>query len=255
MLHANPVFDLGLVATAFGFGVRHGIDWDHIAALTDLAGAQHDKRRSMIAASFYAIGHAAVVFVLGFGAIVLARRLPAGVDTVMEHIVGVTLLILGVSLLWGLARQGRAFRMRSRFTLARDAVRAATRRHSRAHAHGHEHGHDHHAPAPGTQPRAAFAIGMVHGIGAETPTQILAFTAAAGAGTKTLGLLMLSAFIVGLIASNTAIALAATFGVVHASRNFALYAGVSIVTALFSVTTGALFALGQSARLPALLGG
>ena len=85
-----------LVATAFGFGFRHGIDWDHIAAITDITSSQESPRRSMFFATLYAAGHAVVVFGLGLAAIVLAANLPSSLDAVMERFVGVTLLILGV---------------------------------------------------------------------------------------------------------------------------------------------------------------
>src|SRR3954470_17440044 len=85
-------FSVGLVVTAFGFGFRHGIDWDHIAALTDITGSQDEGRKSMVLATMYALGHALVVFALGVAAIVAAERLPSSVDGVMERIVGTTLL-------------------------------------------------------------------------------------------------------------------------------------------------------------------
>src|SRR5436190_20572814 len=108
---------LGLVAAAFGFGFRHGIDWDHIAAITDITGAQATGRRSMFLATLYAVGHALVVFVLGVLAIAFSDDMPAWLDGVMEHVVGVTLLVLGVCVLAGVARHGRDFRMRSRWML------------------------------------------------------------------------------------------------------------------------------------------
>src|SRR6266513_3053839 len=88
-------FSVGLMLTAFGFGFRHGIDWDHIAALTDITGSQEEGRRSMVLATMYALGHALVVFALGVAAIVAAERLPSSVNGVMERVVGVTLLMLG----------------------------------------------------------------------------------------------------------------------------------------------------------------
>src|SRR6266699_3204534 len=89
-------FRIGLVVTAFGFGFRHGIDWDHIAALTDITGSQENGRRSMVLATMYALGHALVVFALGVAAIVLAERLPPSFDDAMQRVVGATLLMLGV---------------------------------------------------------------------------------------------------------------------------------------------------------------
>ena len=72
----NEALHVGLILTTFGFGFRHGIDWDHLAAIGDITGSQTESRRSMFLATLYAVGHAVVVFVLGFVAIVLAERLP-----------------------------------------------------------------------------------------------------------------------------------------------------------------------------------
>src|SRR3954463_6648014 len=101
--------EVGLVLTALGFGFRHGVDWDHIAALTDITGSQDDTHRSMLLATLYALGHALVVFLLGVAAIVVGEQLPDSVDAVMERVVGVTLVVLGVYVLVALVRHGRDF--------------------------------------------------------------------------------------------------------------------------------------------------
>ena len=119
----HNAFHVGLVLTAFGFGFRHGIDWDHIAALSDITSSQDEPRRSLWFATLYALGHALVVFLLGFAAIVLARRLPDGVDAVMERFVGATLVVLGCYVFYALARRGREFRMRSRWMLIFSGIR------------------------------------------------------------------------------------------------------------------------------------
>src|SRR5919206_2233750 len=93
---AERGFGLGLAASAFLFGFRHGIDWDHIAAITDITSSQEERRESIVFGTLYALGHALVVFLIGSAAIVLGENLPEGVDPVMQRIVGVTLVILGV---------------------------------------------------------------------------------------------------------------------------------------------------------------
>src|SRR5438445_13009360 len=112
-----------LAATAFGFGFRHGIDWDHIAAITDITSSQDTSRRSIFLATLYAAGHALVVLALGLAAIVLGERLPSGVDAIMERVVGATLLALGAYVFYALVRYGRDFRMRSRCVLLFSGVR------------------------------------------------------------------------------------------------------------------------------------
>jgi high-affinity nickel-transport protein len=289
-------FSIGLVITAFGFGFRHGIDWDHIAALTDITGSQDDSRRSMVLATMYALGHALVVFALGVAAIVAAERLPSSVDGVMERVVGATLVALGVYVIVSLIRNGRDFRMRSRWMLVFSGVRRAARwvrttRRSDVVVISHEHAHDPAEPHPeahrldamaGAAGRAlptehrhghhhiglvpddpfmnygkptAFGVGMIHGVGAETPTQVLLFLAAAGAGGPTEGLVLLCCFLVGLLTSNSLIAAAGTFGFLGASRNWPVYVGVSLVTAVFSLVIGTIFLSGSGTVLPAFFGG
>ena len=311
----GSAFHVGLTVTAFGFGFRHGIDWDHIAALTDITSSQQHPRRSMFFATMYALGHGLVVAALGFAAIVLAARVPSSIDATMERIVGATLIALGAYVFYALAKRRRDFRMRSRWMLVFAGVRRARRRlgerrgwdrpveivhehdhavsedhdHSRrrvpvqaehlavhfagvtgAHSSGltagsepvrtHRHVHRHRGRLPDDPfvdyaPRTAFGIGMLHGVGAETPTQLLIFLTAAGVGGKGAGLLLLACFLVGLLSSNTVVALAGTFGFLGAARNFKVYVAVSVVTATFSLVVGCVFLVGGATVLPALLGG
>jgi hypothetical protein len=295
---STEAFHIGLVLTAFGFGFRHGIDWDHIAALTDITSSQSNPKRSMRFATLYAVGHGLVVFTLGFFAIVFARQLPPSIDATMERVVGATLIVLGVYVVYSLIHDGRDFRMRSRWMLLFAGVRRCIRfvrnhdapalvevvhehDHSESSAHhfAHEHlaaeapgggdvavrvAHRHAHRHVGTLPpdpfvtygsRSAFGVGMLHGIGAETPTQLLIFLAVAGAGGKGAGVLLLLCFLVGLLSSNTLVALAGTFGFLGAANNFRLYAAVSVVTAAFSLCIGTLFVFGQGTVLPVLFGG
>src|SRR4029079_13663129 len=101
----------------------------------------------------------------------------------------------------------------------------------------------------------AFGVGVLHGIGAETPTQVLLFIAASRAGGTVAGIALLLCFIMGLVAANTVVALTAAFGPLSASRNFALLATVSVLTVAFSLVVGAMLVRGQSAMLPPMLGG
>lgn len=296
-------FHLGLLATAYGFGFRHGIDWDHLAALTDITSSQSTTRRSMLLATLYALGHSLVVFALGLAAILLSAQLPDSVDTVMERVVGATLIALGVYVIVALVRNGRDFRMRSRWMLVIAGLRRLRRPRvetvetdgtiatlviEHEHEHDDTHGHTHvHVPVhgghaddashhPGHGPhrhahrhvgrlpddpfmnysrRVAFFVGLLHGIGAETPTQVLIFLTAAGVGGKGAGVALLVAFLVGLLSSNTVVSIAGTYGFLGSTRNWTLYVTVSSVTAAVSLVIGSLFLFGHTSALPALFGG
>ena len=129
------------------------------------------------------------------------------------------------------------------------------------HGHHGRPGHHHHKhPEPDEgfmqyQRGTSFLVGMLHGVGAETPTQILIFTAAAGAGGRAAGVGVLVAFLVGLVGSNTMITLGSTFGFLQASRNFGVYATVAVLTGAFSLVLGVLFVLGEDSLLPAFFAG
>jgi sulfite exporter TauE/SafE len=294
LAEAGSAFGVGVLFSAFLFGFRHGIDWDHIAAITDITGTQDDRRSSMFFGTLYALGHALVVFVIGSLAILLGQRLPEGVDEVMGRIVGVTLVVLGIYVIVGVVRHGREFRMRSRWMLVFSGANRLYRRvrpnmhavhdhEAPVHVHGsgsgsvavaddipvsewhHGHhgrpGHHHHKHPEPDDPFAnygrgtAFTVGMVHGIGAETPTQLLIFLTAAGAGGKVVGEAVLLTFIIGLLASNTLITVGSAVGFLRASENWRLYLTVALLTATFSLVIGVLFITGEGSVLPALFGG
>jgi hypothetical protein len=96
---------------------------------------------------------------------------------------------------------------------------------------------------------------MIHGIGAETPTQILIFVAAAGSGGTAAGVAVLLAFIVGLILANSLITIGSALGFLSASQNFVVYATVGMVTAVLSLILGVIFLTGTERILPAFFGG
>jgi len=297
MVAAIEGFRWALLFTAFGLGARHGVDWDHIAAITDLASGSRGRRRSLRLASLYALGHAAVVIVVGSLAVIAGDYLPDTIDDVMGRVVGVTLVLLGGWVFYALSRDRRRFRMRSRWSLLAAVVRRRRAPvvgvividHDHAHAHHHGaaggHGHTHPRIAPvepkerhaavattthhghrhvhvGSLPdeprdaggRAAFGVGVLHGIGAETPTQVVLFAAAAGAAGALTGELLLVAFTLGLLAANTVVAVAVTTGFLQAERHFGVYAAIAVVSAAFSIVLGLSYLLGLDV-LPSLLTG
>ena len=276
-------FGFGLLVTAFWFGFRHGIDWDHIAAITDITSTVEERRRAIWYGTLYVLGHAAVVLMLGVLAILAGDRLPESVDEVMGRVVGVTLVLLGVYVFVSLIRHGRDFRLRSRWMLIFEGVRRGSRwvrsrvgngRTTTVVAHGEgaaapedpsrwHHGHHgrpghHHHEAPDEHEafmtygrRTAFGVGMLHGVGAETPTQVLIFLAAAGAGGPAAGVAVLFVFLVGLVAANSLITVGSALGFLNATKNFSVYAAVAVTTGIFSLLVGVIFVLGAESILPA----
>ncbi|HEV2122500.1 MAG TPA: hypothetical protein VGW38_06970, partial [Chloroflexota bacterium] len=106
---AQQAGGLALLGTALTLGLRHGIDWDHIAAIGDITSttsgasgqtppANRGARltvnlQSVRLASLYAVGRASVVVVLGLAALYFNAILPDWVDPIMERLVGATLVL------------------------------------------------------------------------------------------------------------------------------------------------------------------
>ena len=145
--------------------------------------------------TLYALGHGAVVIALGLAAIAFGALLPDWLDPIMGRIVGLTLVALGVWVMYSVyryARAGERFRLRSRWMLVFDGMRYGWRR-LQARIHGHEHVEPLEMSSYGA--RTSFGVGMIHGVGAETGTQVLLIAAVGGASSAGLGVPMLFAFV------------------------------------------------------------
>ncbi len=165
---------LSLAGLGIALGLRHGIDWDHLAAITDITSAtvttdettresadslsslaraatlapqagtlavaaapglgemrvarvhygrmarvdtprRQEAWHGFFLATMYALGHASLVVALGLLAIWFGTLLPDWIDPLMGRIVGLTLLFLGVWIIYSLVRYGRDFRLQSRW--------------------------------------------------------------------------------------------------------------------------------------------
>jgi len=289
---------LGLLLTAFGLGLRHGVDFDHIAAIADLTSTTESRKRGFMLSLWYALGHAVVVLVLGLFVILLEATIPDSLDTWMGRVVGATLLFLGIWVLIDLRRQGDDFRLRSRWMLIFDGTFAGLRKvrnlggrraievehehnhdhdgdlthdsapaHDHAHesaagidvrepapvggsrfgrhrhGHSHSHSHTHRADLPteahgSSSAGVAGGIGMLHGVGIESPTQIAIFVASTSAVGRGAGISLLVAWCVGLVVANAGLAIAAGRGLLSPDRNATLYRALAVIVAVASIALG-----------------
>ncbi len=314
-IDASPA-GIGVLVTGLLLGIRHGIDWDHIAAITDItsttaaatsaeaahaqehtaneahrhghggttemqahgtvlaagivggaiattsvSAAQAGVRRGWIRVeqveairlgTLYAVGHGLVVIALGLAALAFGALLPDWLDPIMGRIVGLTLVGLGLWVLYSVyryARGGETFRLRSRWMLVFDGARYGWRR-LQARLHGHEHVEPLEMSSYGT--RTALGVGMIHGVGAETGTQVLLIAAVGGASSAGLGVPMLFAFVLGLFISNFVLVVVSSVGFVASQTRERIYVAVGAVAGVFSLIIGAVFLLGFDSLLPDL---
>src|ERR1700757_19685 len=108
---------LALLSAAL-LGFRHGLDYDHIAAITDISSVQAKARDAMRYGLLYVSGHALTVALLGTAAVVFRIALPAASDRWAERLVGLSLLVLGLYVFGTFLRPGtHSHAPRTRITL------------------------------------------------------------------------------------------------------------------------------------------
>ncbi len=249
---AQPTtLDLALLSAAV-LGFRHGFDYDHIAAISDITSVEPLRARAMKMGLVYVIGHASTVALLGAVVILFQRSLPARMDNWAERAVGFTLVLLGLYVLGTLLRQKSAYVPKSRASILIAAFRLIA-----WHARRFFNPGAHQRPFDLSQSygrKSVFAVGVIHGLGAETPSQLLLFLLAANLGGTARGFLGLSVFLVGLLVMNTLMTASAVgiFGAGAARPRLMRF--VVALTATYSLIVGAIFLFGASSDLPSIGG-
>jgi hypothetical protein len=235
--------------TAALLGFRHGFDYDHIAAITDVVSVQASRRTAMKLGMVYALGHALTVAGLGSIVILLGISLPAGIDRWAERLVGFTLVILGIYVLGTLMFVREGSLPKSRYMLLHEGYHRAR---LALKGRGDSVGVEGYSAPKNFDVRSVFVIGVIHGLGAETPSQLMIFLLAANLGGAALGMLGLGMFLAGLLMMN-ALMTASAAGVFGISRHRPqALRFVSALTGVYSLVMGVLFLAGRSSLLPVL---
>jgi len=260
-------------------GFRHGLDYDHIAAITDISSVQARARDAMRFGLLYVAGHATTVAVMGAFAIGFRLTLPAASDRWAERLVGLTLLTLGLYVLGTFFRPTTHHHAhpRTRITLLMNGLLWIYWKLTRIFG-----GTRVEAPQvfkDGYGNSSTFLVGVIHGLGAETPTQLLLFLVAANLGGTGAGLVGLLMFIIGLLVMNTLMCgLAAGLFSLDKLRDWLAPNGtasgpvsrglttvmdaisahalpsLSLLTSAYSIVVGTIFLMGAADKLPSLTG-
>ena len=229
------------VASALVLGLRHGFDWDHLTAIADITAGQLTRARSLVLSLAYALGHAVIVLVLGAAALTFGSAVNwGGVGDLAPKLVGLTLVTMAAWLIYLLIARTETL-PGNRFTLMCALwTRLSGRQVS---------------PADSTRGIwSCLAIGMVHAIGAETPTQLTALYAIAAAGQKFMATGMLASFVLGIVISNMVVAFLCAQGYSRVGAQPVVKRAVVLVTAVCSFFVGAAFLFDKIDWLPTISG-
>jgi high-affinity nickel permease len=154
-----------VLVVAVLLGLRHATDPDHLAAVTTLvaSGRERAARGAGELGLAWGVGHAATLFAFGLPILILNSVLPTLLQQAAETAIGVVIVYLALRLLvrW---RRGEL----------------------RFHAHPHAHG--------ARTRRAAFVIGLVHGMAGSAGVGVLVLASVRSTGLAVISLAVLAVF-------------------------------------------------------------
>jgi ABC-type nickel/cobalt efflux system permease component RcnA len=151
-----------LVTLAFGLGMLHALDADHIMAVSGLASTRVSLRNSVHFCFRWAAGHGLSLLIIGACVYLLGMAVPHSLSQYAESAVGVMLIFIGAWIIWELRRK---------------AAHLHFHRHNDLPAHAHWHQHDHHRKQhdedPHTHQHGAVIVGILHGTAGSAPLLVL----------------------------------------------------------------------------------
>ncbi|MGD8189574.1 High-affinity nickel-transporter [Brevibacillus ginsengisoli] len=218
------VLSVTIYAVLMGF--RHGMDSDHIAAIVDMVGAEQQRKKQLRMGITYALGHGSIVMVIGLLAIFFGSHLPESVLVVLERLVGISLVVLGGFMLFTLIRQRKDYQHQSRFEMG---YRLISRMFTKSEM------------KPNLQKWGvigAFCIGILHGIGAETPTQVMLISSSVGLNNFGTACMQLMFFTVGLLVATFMVTYVASWGFINLKARQWAYLLLGCITGAYSVVLG-----------------
>ncbi len=221
------LFTFALLAILLG--MRHGIDGDHVAAIADMVGSEQKKRKQISLGIMYALGHGSIVFLIGLLSIYIGLDMSDSTREVLEGLVSVTLIALGGFMIFSLFLQKGEYEYKSRLQIVFKLFEKLGQK-TKLKSKG--------IPSLKLGIVSAFVIGVIHGIGVETPTQIAVLTNVIGENNMATATVQLILFVTGLLLSTMLIAIFLTWGFMKARLRKTLFLILGFVTGIYSLGLG-----------------
>ena len=177
---------LTLITLAFGLGILHALDADHIMAVSGLASTRVSLRNSLQFCFHWAAGHGLSLLIIGSCVYLLGMAIPHSLSHYAESAVGVMLIVIGLWILWELKIKNAHLHFHRHNGLP-----------EHAHWHTHNHKHDQHSKDPHIHKHNAVIIGVLHGTAGSAP--LLVLIPLAKLGTPAYGIAYLVVFSAGVL--------------------------------------------------------
>ncbi len=175
-----------VLGLAFGLGLLHALDADHVMAVTGLAAGRPGLRRTLRFCARWAVGHGLALGGIGAAVLIAGLAVPEALSARAEGLVGLVLVAIGAWVLWDLWQRRAHLHFH---------------RHDRLPRHAHWHRHDaapaSHADDPHRHSHGAVMVGVLHGTAGSAP--LLALLPMAQLGSAWAGMAYLALFGLGVL--------------------------------------------------------
>ena len=153
---------MSLMTLAFGLGIVHALDADHIAAVSGLASTKGNRRDSVHFCVKWALGHGTSLLIIGGCVYLLGTAIPHQISHYAETMVGVVLIMIGLAICRELIRKNAHLHVHHHDDLP-----------PHAHWHTHEQTGIAHRQDAHRHRHAAVMVGLLHGTAGSAPLLVL----------------------------------------------------------------------------------
>ena len=177
---------LTLITLAFGLGILHALDADHIMAVSGLASTRVSLRNSLQFCFRWAAGHGLALLIIGSCVYILGMAIPHSLSHYAESAVGIMLIAIGLWIIWELKIKNAHLHFHRHEGLP-----------EHAHWHAHTHKHNQHSKDPHIHKHNAVIVGILHGTAGSAPLMVL--LPLAKLGSPVYGIAYLVVFSMGVL--------------------------------------------------------
>lgn len=175
---------ISILLLAFGFGLLHALDADHILAVSGLSGMRRERMHNSLSFSLrWALGHGSSVMMIGALVIMAGMAIPDRFSQAVESLIAFLLLAIGLLLLLDWWRQRRILYCHQHDDMPVHVHMQSTTPGNPLHRHRH----------------GTVLVGLLHGMAGSAP--LLALLPVARLESPVAGMVYLLIFSIGVLVS------------------------------------------------------
>ena len=158
-----PGVDLwALLSLAFGLGMLHALDADHVMAVSGLSSQSSNHKNGVMFCMRWALGHGLALLLIGSVVLFFGMAIPESLSQYAENLIGLVLIGIGLYVLLDLYRQRSHVHFHHHDGLP-----------DHAHWHRHSAAKKNHSKQKHQHAHAPLMVGVLHGVAGSAPLLVL----------------------------------------------------------------------------------